>query len=62
MSFRRGLISVIVILIASFSASAKVYTTPILADANELLQTSPEKSLEISDRYIKQRQIGRAHV
>ncbi|MEH6532597.1 MAG: GGDEF domain-containing protein [Photobacterium frigidiphilum] len=57
MSFRRWLISVIVILIASFSASAKIYTTPILADANELLQTSPEKSLEISDRYIKQRRL-----
>ncbi|MGF1760819.1 GGDEF domain-containing protein [Photobacterium sagamiensis] len=58
MSFRRWLLSIIIILIASFSANAKIYTTPILTDASELLQTSPEKSLEAVNRYLSQRRLS----
>ncbi|PSW01676.1 tetratricopeptide repeat protein [Photobacterium lipolyticum] len=58
MSFRRWLLSIIIILIASFSANAKIYTTPILTDASELLQTSPEKALEAVNRYLSQRRLS----
>lgn len=58
MSFRRWLISIIMLLIASFSANAKIYTTPILIDANEQLQTRPEQSLEIVNRYLNQRRLS----
>ncbi|MDX1304020.1 GGDEF domain-containing protein [Photobacterium sp.] len=58
MSFRRWLISIIVILIGSFSAHAKIYTTPILTDASELLQTSPEQALEAANRYLSQRRLS----
>ncbi|UXI01823.1 GGDEF domain-containing protein [Photobacterium sp. TY1-4] len=58
MSLSRWLVSALVILAASFTAHAKIYTTPILADANELLLTSPEKSLEMTNRYLAQRRLS----
>ncbi|WP_299020376.1 GGDEF domain-containing protein [uncultured Photobacterium sp.] len=68
MSLRRWLASVLFFLAASFNVNAKIYTTPILADANELLQTSPEQSLEITTSYLEQRrmsspkELSRVHV
>ncbi|UTV28257.1 GGDEF domain-containing protein [Photobacterium atrarenae] len=58
MSLSRWLVSALVILAASFTSHAKIYTTPILADANELLLTSPEKSLEMTNRYLAQRRLS----
>ncbi|MCW8331318.1 tetratricopeptide repeat protein [Photobacterium sp. SDRW27] len=58
MCFSRWLISALVILATSFTVNAKIYTTPILADANDLLQTSPDKSLEMTQRYLEQRRLS----
>ncbi|OLQ79484.1 hypothetical protein BIT28_17435 [Photobacterium proteolyticum] len=58
MCLSRWLVGLLVILATSFTANAKIYTTPILADANELLQTSPDKSLEMTTRYLDQRRLS----
>ncbi len=58
MCLSRWLVSMLVILATSFTANAKIYTTPILADANELLQTRPDKSLEMTTRYLEQRRLS----
>ncbi|MGF1703248.1 tetratricopeptide repeat protein [Photobacterium makurazakiensis] len=58
MSFSRWLFSLLFILVASFSVQAKIYTTPILAEANELLLTSPTQSLKITQRYLSQRNLS----
>ncbi|MGF1693510.1 tetratricopeptide repeat protein [Photobacterium kagoshimensis] len=58
MNFCRWLFCALLICLLPLSASAKIYTTPILAEAHELLQTSPEKSLRITDRYLNQRRMS----
>ncbi len=58
MNFCRWLFCAFLICFLPFSASAKIYTTPILAEAHDLLQTSPEKSLRITDRYLQQRRMS----
>ena len=40
------------------SASAKFFSAPILNDAYQLLDTSPEQSLAIAKQYLEQRQIS----
>ncbi|PSW12599.1 GGDEF domain-containing protein [Photobacterium sanctipauli] len=68
MSFSRWLCSLLLVFIASFSVQAKIYTTPILAEANDLLLTSPEQSLKITQRYLSQRhlstpkEVSRVHI
>ena len=58
MSFSRWLISVLFLLATTFTAHAKIYTTPILADANDLLQTSPDKSLAMTESYLAHRHMS----
>ncbi|MBY5948815.1 GGDEF domain-containing protein [Photobacterium rosenbergii] len=58
MSASRWLIRLLFIGMISFSTQAKIFTTPILAEANELLQTNPEQSLAITSRYLNQRRLS----
>ena len=58
MSASRWLIRLLFIGMVSFSTQAKIFTTPILAEANELLQTNPEQSLAITTRYLNQRRLS----
>ena len=58
MSARRWLIRLLLLGTISFSTQAKIFTTPILAEANELLQTNPEQSLVMTTRYLDQRRLS----
>ncbi|MGF1726048.1 GGDEF domain-containing protein [Photobacterium nomapromontoriensis] len=58
MSSCRWLIRLLIIFVASFEAQAKIYTTPILAEANDLLYTSPALSLDMTERYLDQRRLS----
>ncbi|KLV01632.1 hypothetical protein ABT56_22015 [Photobacterium aquae] len=56
-SFRR-LACVALFLTTACSAQAKIFATPLLAEADELLSTSPEQSLDITERYLDQRRLS----
>ncbi|MGF1689381.1 GGDEF domain-containing protein [Photobacterium japonica] len=58
MSPCRWLISLMIFSVTSFGAQAKIYTTPILAEANDLLHTNPEQSLSITSRYLDKRRLS----
>ena len=58
MSASRWLIRLLFVGMISFSTQAKIFTTPILAEAHELLQTNPEQSLAITSRYLNQRRLS----
>ncbi|MGR2766451.1 GGDEF domain-containing protein [Photobacterium ganghwense] len=55
---RRWLIPYLFLCVTSLGAQAKIFTTPLLAEANDLLPLSPEQSLEITDRYLAQRRLS----
>ncbi|QUJ66922.1 GGDEF domain-containing protein [Photobacterium sp. GJ3] len=52
------LFSILLCILTALPAQAKIYATPLLADANLLLETSPEKALEITNRYLSQRRMS----
>ncbi|OEE62423.1 hypothetical protein A1OK_07675 [Enterovibrio norvegicus FF-454] len=45
-------------LLMSATVSAKLNSTPILAEADALLQTSPEQALQVTERYLMQRRLS----
>ncbi|WP_232313316.1 tetratricopeptide repeat-containing diguanylate cyclase [Enterovibrio coralii] len=45
-------------LLLTTHVSAKLYSTPILSDAESMLQTTPEKSIEIAERFLVQRRLS----
>ncbi|CZF85061.1 Tetratricopeptide repeat protein [Grimontia celer] len=45
------------LLFAAF-ADARLYSTPILAEAEALIPTAPEKALEVTERYLLQRRLA----
>lgn len=58
MNCRDWLFSILLLFFTALPAQAKIYATPILADAALLLETSPEKALEITERYLNQRRLS----
>ncbi|KDM90185.1 GGDEF domain-containing protein [Photobacterium galatheae] len=58
MNCRHWLFSILLCFLTALPVQAKIYATPILADADLLLETSPEKALEITNRYLSQRQMS----
>ncbi|MDD1783777.1 GGDEF domain-containing protein [Enterovibrio sp. ZSDZ35] len=45
-------------LLLTSQASAKIYSTPILSDAETMISTTPEKSIEIAERFLVQRRLA----
>ncbi|MDO6707784.1 GGDEF domain-containing protein [Photobacterium sp. 1_MG-2023] len=58
MNCRYWLFSILLCILTALPAQAKIYATPLLADADLLLETSPEKALEITNRYLTQRRMS----
>lgn len=58
MKLRRWVLTGLLLSSLSFSTQAKLYSTPILGEASDLLQTNPEQSLVITQRYLSQRRLS----
>lgn len=58
MKLRRWVLTGLLLSSLSFSTQAKLYSTPILGEASDLLQTNPEQSLVITKRYLSQRRLS----
>ncbi|OEF51254.1 hypothetical protein A1OW_10100 [Enterovibrio norvegicus] len=44
----------------SLNGQARMYSTPILSEAEEMVVTAPEQALEITERYLEQRRLSKA--
>ena len=58
MIFRGLLISGLVLLTTSFDLQAKIYSSPILTEAQTLLVSQPERTLTITKSYLEQRRLS----
>ncbi|WP_341844145.1 hypothetical protein [Photobacterium leiognathi] len=59
MFFRRLLCTGLVLCSLSFSLQAKVYTVPMLSEANGLLLSQPERALSLTEKYLSQRRLSK---
>ncbi|PTB32519.1 tetratricopeptide repeat protein [Photobacterium phosphoreum] len=58
MNFRGLFLSGLVLLTTSFDLQAKIYSSPILTEAQNLLVNQPERTLTITQSYLKNRRLS----
>ncbi|PSU22238.1 GGDEF domain-containing protein [Photobacterium phosphoreum] len=58
MNFRGLFLSGLVLLTTSFDLQAKIYSSPILTEAQNLLVNQPERTLTITQNYLKNRRLS----
>ena len=58
MNFRGLFLSGLVLLTTSFDLQAKIYSSPILTEAQNLLVNQPERTLTITQSYLKSRRLS----
>ncbi len=59
MNFHGLFLSGLVLLTTSFDLQAKIYSSPILIEAHNLLVNQPQKTLSITENYLEQRRLSK---
>lgn len=62
MNFRGLFLSGLVLLTTSFDLQAKLYSSPVLTEAYNLLINQPERTLTITQNYLEQRRLARLKI